>query len=88
MGVLVVGSLVLILQTVVPMVGMRGTTWLPQGRYLFPGVFALAVLAAWGWRHLIPSKWDRWATVVALGVLVAFDVLCLGLVIIPYYRSV
>lgn len=88
MGVLVVGSLVLILQTVVPMVGMRGTTWLPQGRYLFPGVFALAVLLARGWWSLLPSKWDRWATVVASGVVATFDVLCLGLVIIPYYRGV
>ncbi len=84
--VLMGGLIILSLQTMLPMIGYRGTYWLPQGRYLFPGVFAIAVLMAWGFYQLLPRRWEYAGMLVVVGLTVAFDVLCLGLLIVPYFH--
>jgi hypothetical protein len=84
-ALLAVGCILLALATIAPMVALRGTTWQPQGRYLFPTVFGLAVLTARGWRGWVPSRWDLPATYMVVAALVGFDALTLGRVIIPYY---
>lgn len=75
----------LALQTLLPMVSARGTYWLPQGRYLFPGVFAIAGVLAWGIRKLLPQPLESKAVVPTVALLVGFDWLCLGLLILPYF---
>ena len=82
------GSLILLaLQTLLPMIVNRGTYWLPQGRYLFPGISAIAVCISWGLCHLIPRKLERLAIPLAIGGLALFDSLCLGLLIVPYFYT-
>jgi len=82
---LIVAVLLLAAQTLLPLVGMRGTIWLPQGRYLFSGLFAIAVLLAWGFYRLLPAPADRWAAVAAFVVLAAFDGWCLARLIVPSF---
>ncbi len=83
--VLMGGLVLLFLQTLLPMIVHRGTYWLPQGRYLFPGVFAIAVLMAWGFYQVLPRRWERVGTLMTVGLMVAFDALCLGMLIVPYF---
>jgi hypothetical protein len=83
--VLLGGLFLLALQTLLPMVGMRGTYWLPQGRYLFPGLLAIAVILAWGAGQLLPQRWERGGALLATALLVGFDWLCLCLIILPYF---
>jgi hypothetical protein len=71
----------------VPALGLRGTTWLPQGRYLFAGIYPIAILMAWGWWNLLPLSWDRYATVAACAALAVLDVASLTLVVVPYFRG-
>jgi hypothetical protein len=85
--VLIGGASILALQTLLPMVVNRGTYWLPQGRYLFPGVFAIAVLITWGFDRLLPLRWERWTTLTSVGLLVGFDWACLGFLILPYFHA-
>ncbi|MFL7791272.1 MAG: hypothetical protein AB8I69_03965, partial [Anaerolineae bacterium] len=83
---LLVGSLCfLIAQNFLPMVIHRGTLWVSQGRYLFPGVFIIAVLMAWGMRQFLPRRWERQATAIVVGTLAGFDILCLAYLIVPYF---
>ena len=82
------GSLILLaLQTILPLVVNRGTYWLPQGRYLFPGIFAIAVCISWGLYQLLPRKRERLTTPLVIGGLALFDLLCLGLLIVPYFYT-
>jgi hypothetical protein len=83
--VLMCGVILLALQTLLPMVGSRGTYWLPQGRYLFSGLFAIAVLMSRGGYQLLPRQWERWTTIVTVGLMVGFDLLCLGYLIVPHF---
>jgi hypothetical protein len=84
---LVGGSLLLALQTLLPLVSMRGTYWLPQGRYLFPEAFAIAVLIPWGVYQLLPKVCELRMTLVAVGLMAGFDLACLVLLIIPYFYT-
>jgi len=82
------GVLLLALQTLLPLVSMRGTYWLPQGRYLFPGIFAIVVLMARGLRQLLPrQQWGNCVTAIAIGVSAGFDLACLGYLILPYFHG-
>jgi hypothetical protein len=85
--VLMGGCLLLVLQTLLPMIVNRGTYWLPQGRYLFPGIFAIVVLMVRGLYQLLPRSWEAWVTFAVVGSMVGFDMACLGLLIIPYFYS-
>jgi 4-amino-4-deoxy-L-arabinose transferase-like glycosyltransferase len=62
---------------------------LPQGRYLFIGVAAIAALLALGWRAFLPAKktgvWGP--TAVFLGLLFLLDCLALTQTYLPYYLS-
>lgn len=82
---LTVALLLLAAQTLLPLVGMRGTIWLPQGRYLFPGLFVIAILLAWGFHNLLPGRVDRWSAVAGVTALAAFDGLCLVGLILPHF---
>ena len=86
---LMVALILLALQTFLPLVATRGTDWLPQGRYLFPGIFAIAILMTCGIRQLVPRgaryKRESRATAVAVGLLAGFDLACLGYLIVPYF---
>jgi hypothetical protein len=81
------GVLLLILQTLLPIVANRGTYWLPQGRYLFPGTFAIAVLLSWGAYQLLPGAWKSRMIPAAVGLMAGFDLACLVLLIIPYFYA-
>lgn len=83
--VLMISVCLLALQTFLPLVINRGTYWLPQGRYLFPGAFAIAILMAWGFYQLTPGTWKSRATLVAVGLMAGFDLACLVFLIIPYF---
>jgi len=83
--VLLGALLLLALQTLLPMVSARGTYWLPQGRYLFPGLFAIALVLAWGIDSLLPAWADRWGTLIGLLALAVFDGLCLVGRMVPYF---
>jgi len=85
--VLMGGVALLILQTFLPMFGMRGADWMPMGRYLFAGVFAIMVLLAWGLYWLLPPRWEKWGTLMAVIAMFVFDVACLVFVIVPYFHS-
>lgn len=82
------GVLLLGLQTFLPMIVNRGTYWLPQGRYLFPGILAIAVLLAWGLWNLLWRRYERWLTIIAVGLVAWYDISCLAALIIPYYGAV
>jgi hypothetical protein len=83
---LLMGSLVLVvLQVLLPMVGMRETRWLPQGRYLFPGIFAVGVSMAWGFYQVLPRGCRVWAAAAFAGLMVSYDLCCLGALIVPYF---
>jgi hypothetical protein len=86
---LMVALILLALQTFLPLIAARGTDWLPQGRYLFPGIFAIAILLACGIRQLLPQcarfKRESYATVTTAGLLAGFDLACLGYLIVPYF---
>jgi hypothetical protein len=82
--ILVGGLVLLALQTLLPLIAQKETYWLPQGRYLFPGIFAIAVLIAWGLYQLLPRAWEKWTTLVIVGLMVSFDLACLLFLIIPY----
>jgi len=79
------GMVLVTLQTILPMFGMRGTGWKPVGRYLFAGMFAIMVLLAWGLYQLLPSRWEKWGTLVMVIAAFAFDVACRVFVIVPYF---
>jgi hypothetical protein len=82
------GSLIfLLLQTCLPVLGMRGTGWKPQGRYLFPGIFAIAIMMTWGWDNLLPKQWRNQGGAALAVVFLIFDALCLLVIIIPYYSQ-
>jgi hypothetical protein len=81
------GSLLLVLQTLLPLVVRRGSYWLPQGRYLLSGLLTIAVLTAWGLYQLLPRRWRPWATVIAVGLMAGFDLLCMGFLIVPYFYT-
>ncbi len=85
--VLMCGVLLVILQTFLPMFGMRGADWMPQGRYLFSGIPAFSVLLAWGFYCLLPRRWEKASTMVSVLLALAFDVSCLVWVLIPYFRA-
>src|SRR5207302_1658929 len=55
----------------------------PQGRYCFPGLPALAVLIAIGLEGL--PRWNRDATLLTLGILVAINLYALLGVELPTY---
>jgi 4-amino-4-deoxy-L-arabinose transferase-like glycosyltransferase len=57
----------------------------PQGRYLFPVIVALATLLVVGLRELTPARWRRWVAPVAAGLLFAFNMLCMFGYIVPHY---
>lgn len=84
---LIVSLILLALQTLLPMIVNRGTYWLPQGRYLFPGIFAIAICISWGPCYMIPRKLERLAIPLVIGGLALFDSLCLGLLIMPYFYT-
>jgi hypothetical protein len=86
--VVLMGSLIfLLLQTCLPVLGMRGTGWKPQGRYLFPGIFAIAIMMTWGWDNLLPKQWRNQGGAALAVVFLIFDALCLLVIIIPYYSQ-
>jgi hypothetical protein len=82
---LAVSTFALTLQTFLPLISLRETYWLPQGRYLFPGVFAVVVLLAWGTCQVLANQWKRLTTTIAIGTLAAFDLCCLGILIVPHF---
>jgi len=80
---LFVGGLGLIaLQTFLPMIG---SSWRPQGRYLFPGLIIIATLFAFGLRRLMKSLKPGPLAAVYVACLVLFDAMCLTIYIIPHY---
>jgi hypothetical protein len=80
--VFVLGFLLLLLQTFVPMIGSQ---WQPQGRYLFPGLVIIATLFSFGLRRL--TSWLRPELLTAAYVtgFLLLDALCLVGYVIPHY---
>jgi hypothetical protein len=81
------GLIFLALQTFLPLVVNRGTAWLPQGRYLFPGILALALVIPCGIRQLLPGKWARHMALITVCGLAGFDLACLISLIVPYFYT-
>lgn len=79
------GLLCLAVQTFLPLVNSRVTYWMPQGRYTFSALFAIALIGAWGWHQILPSHWERWTTAMGIGLMAGFDWLCLIWIVIPYF---
>lgn len=80
---LFVGGLgLLALQTLLPMIG---SSWQPQGRYLFPGLIMIATLFALGLRSLTKRVRPGLLAPVYLACFLLFDALCLVGYIIPHY---
>ncbi len=82
-------SRLVLLLSVIPLVCLAMTIHLnltftqPQGRYLFPGLASMAVLAAIGMQNL--PKWNHLATAALIGIVASVNVFVLFQVIIPAY---
>jgi hypothetical protein len=84
--VLVAGGVgLLVVQTLLPLISLRISYWLPQGRYLLVGLFPIALGIAGGLFSLIPQRWERPALLLGASAIFGFDLLCLGLFIVPYF---
>jgi hypothetical protein len=59
----------------------------PQGRYLFPFISGIAILAAWSWRSFWPESAQHRALLGGWFFLVIFDLVCWGFVIIPAWYT-
>ena len=59
----------------------------PQGRYLFPFISGIAVLAAWSWRSFWPESVQHKALFGGWVFLAIFDLVCWGFVIIPAWYT-
>jgi hypothetical protein len=75
----------LMIQTFLPIAINKDTLWLAQGRYLFPCLFAIAILGMRGIHQLLPKNWDHQATAVTIGLMAGFDLMCLVYLIVPYF---
>lgn len=60
----------------------------PQGRYLYPGVLPLALLATLGLRAWLPDRYAAVGLLLVAGGLAAFDVVCLVGYLLPHYYGV
>lgn len=58
-----------------------------QGRFLFSGIVAQALILVTGWLSLAPRRFVGWALWAIVGGLVFLDVVSLGWVIIPFYYT-
>jgi hypothetical protein len=54
-----------------------------QGRYLFPGLIAIALFAALGWRQVTPRPLRAWLPVVVAAGLASLDVVSLFYFVVP-----
>jgi len=59
----------------------------PQGRYLFPFISGIAILAAWSWRSFWPDSAQRRALLGGWFFLAIFDIVCWGIVIVPAWYT-
>ncbi len=59
----------------------------PQGRYLFPFISGIAVLAAWSWKSFWPESTHHTAMLGGWFFLAIFDLVCWGFVIIPAWYT-
>ncbi|MGB2896346.1 MAG: glycosyltransferase family 39 protein [Anaerolineales bacterium] len=59
----------------------------PQGRYLFPFISGIAILAAWSWRSFWPESAQHKALLGGWFFLAIFDLVCWGFVIIPAWYT-
>jgi len=57
----------------------------PQGRFLFPSLLPLALLALWGPWHIMPSSLRAPAAAFLIGCMLLFSTLALYLYVIPAY---
>ena len=57
----------------------------PQGRYLFPALAAIAALLVSGLAQWLPTRYDRYGTMIALALMIALQAWSWGGVIIPYF---
>lgn len=66
-----------------------GTQWerAPQGRHLFLGIVPFAILFMLGLRELVPVHRRRWSLLLVVAASIAFDLLCVGRYIIPFFYS-
>jgi 4-amino-4-deoxy-L-arabinose transferase-like glycosyltransferase len=78
----VAGLGLIALQTFLPMIG---SSWQPQGRYLFPGLIMIATLFAFGLRQLMRSLKPEPLAVLYVACFLLFNALCLMGYIIPRY---
>jgi hypothetical protein len=57
----------------------------PQGRYLFPFISAIGILAVIGWEAFWPERLRSVGLAVGLVLVAAFDLYCWAVLLIPYY---
>ncbi len=58
---------------------------IPQARYLYPALPALALLLVWGWRGLLPRRWRAPALIAGLLGLVGYNLYLLFFLLYPFY---
>lgn len=79
---LLVACIMILLQTFLPMIGSQ---WQPQGRYLFPALFPIATLFAFGVRQLLRVVKSNLLAAAYVAGFVSLDALCLLRYILPHY---
>jgi hypothetical protein len=58
-----------------------------NGRYLFPFISAIGILAVWGWQAWWPARWKVRGIMVGLAMLCVVDFVAVALTMTPYFYS-
>ncbi|GIV79412.1 MAG: hypothetical protein KatS3mg050_3806 [Litorilinea sp.] len=61
---LAVGIALAVLLVSLPLLNRPDPNWLPQGRFLLPVVFPVAVLTPWAWTALLPVRLRPWLSAI------------------------
>ncbi len=61
---LIAGLALAVLVVLLPLLNRPDPNWLPQGRFLLPVVFPVALLTTWAWAALLPGRLRPWLSVV------------------------